>query len=90
MHEEETESFHLNKNNLKVVRFRCCVDQRFRGIWAAKKKFEIQTIIIVEPVKKNDGEEHPSLEVGNVGGKIHVAAGTRMNKRQSRKSLNYR
>ena len=44
----------------------------------------------IEPVKKNDGEEHPSLEVGNVCGKIHVAAGTRMNKRQSRKSLNYR
>ena len=44
----------------------------------------------IEPVKKNDGEEHPSLEVGNVGGKIHVAAGTQMNKMQCRKSLNSR
>ena len=30
--------------------------------------------IISEPVKKNDGEKHSSLEVGNVGSKIHVSA----------------
>ena len=32
--------------------------------------------IIFEPVKKNDREKHPSLEVGDIGSKIHVSAET--------------
>ena len=94
------EKKHLNICDIPIFCLMCIWDLDWKeALESSPKYLHLKPFILldphrrfnrIEPVKKNDGEEHPSLEVGNVGGKIHVAAGTQMNKTQCGKSLNSR